>query len=155
MGGQMCVTPVGVLGSHSQTTKVFPGSPGESLNSQPRTYTWRTQATWQTDTTKFKQNKIDSYNIVTSRFAPPLLHLPGYFILCFSHPASLPRNTSSFLNHHDLVWLMRTEQLNIFSFLVCSSLTFTENIAHGGENKDASMVRKSCSNGAASALLVH
>lgn len=31
----MCVTPVGVLGSHSQTTKVFPGSPGESLNSQP------------------------------------------------------------------------------------------------------------------------
>lgn len=34
MGGPMCVTP-GVLGSSSQATKVFPDSPGESLNSEP------------------------------------------------------------------------------------------------------------------------
>lgn len=31
----MCVTPAGVLGSSSQITKVFPGLPGESLDSEP------------------------------------------------------------------------------------------------------------------------
>jgi len=50
---------------------------------------------------------------------------------------------------------MRTELLNIFSSLGCSSLTFTVSVAHREENQDASMVRKSCSNGAASALLGH
>lgn len=73
----MWVTPAGVLGSSCQTTKVFPDSPEESLNSAsvgptpdtPKQPDNPTQPNY--STIKW----ILSYNIVASAFAPPLLQL--------------------------------------------------------------------------------
>lgn len=73
----MWVTPAGVLSSSCQTTKVFPDSPEESLNSAsvgptpdtPKQPNNPTQPNY--STIKW----ILSYNIVASTFAPPLLQL--------------------------------------------------------------------------------
>lgn len=71
------------------------------------------------------------------------------------HPASLARSIPLVWNHCNLVSLTRTELFNVVSSSGSSSLTLAESIAHREENQDASMVRKSCFNRAASALLVH